>query len=116
MAAGCQGFLLQLELYLAAVQPAPMGPERVSALISRLTGKALEWANAIWGREGLTLDNYEDFTRRFRAVFDHPPEGRAVGGRRENACIISDRGRGAHKNSLWTFELWPPVWDGMSGP
>ncbi|KAM9534638.1 phosphatidylinositol glycan anchor biosynthesis class U protein [Salvelinus alpinus] len=43
--------------------------------------EALEWANAVWGREGPTLDNYEDFSHRFRAVFDHPPEGRAAGER-----------------------------------
>uniref|UniRef100_A0A674B569 Retrotransposon gag domain-containing protein n=1 Tax=Salmo trutta TaxID=8032 RepID=A0A674B569_SALTR len=80
-AAGCQGFLLQLELYLAAVQPPPSGRARVSALISCLTGKALEWANAIWEVEDPTQDNYEDFSRRIRAVFDHPPEGRAAGER-----------------------------------
>jgi hypothetical protein len=53
----------------------------VGALISCLTGKALEWANTIWGREGPTLNDYEDFSRRFRAVFDHPPEWRAAGER-----------------------------------
>ena len=37
-AAGCQGFLLQLELYLATVRPAPSGEESVSALVSCLTG------------------------------------------------------------------------------
>lgn len=41
-AAGCQGFLLQLELYLATVHPAPSGRESVSALITCLSGKALE--------------------------------------------------------------------------
>ena len=25
------------------------------------------------------MDQFEEFTRRFRAVFDHPPEGRAAG-------------------------------------
>ena len=73
--AGCQGFLLQLELYLAAVQPAPSGCERVSALISCLTGKALEWANTIWGRKGPTMDDYEDFSH-------------LKGARRESDCSI----------------------------
>ena len=27
------------------------------------------------------MDQFEEFTRRFRAVFDHPPEGRAAGER-----------------------------------
>ena len=46
-AANCQGFLLQLNLYLATVHPAPSDREKVSALVSCLTGKALEWANAL---------------------------------------------------------------------
>ena len=80
-AAQCQGFLLQLDLYLAIVHPAPSGGERVAALVSSLTGRALEWANAVW-REGDTApDHLEDFTQRFSAVFDHTPEGRAVGER-----------------------------------
>ena len=41
-AAGCQGFLLQLELYLATVRPTPSGAERVSVLVSCLMGRALE--------------------------------------------------------------------------
>jgi hypothetical protein len=44
-AAGYQGFLLQLELYLETVQRAPSGRESVSTLVSCLPGKALEWAN-----------------------------------------------------------------------
>eukprot|EP00063_Salmo_salar_P093765 XP_014068600.1 PREDICTED: moesin-like [Salmo salar] len=78
-AAGCQGFLLQLELYLATVRPAPSGEESVSLLISCLTGRALEWANAVWNGPDPLRNNYSEFTRRFRAVFDHPPEGRAAG-------------------------------------
>jgi hypothetical protein len=48
-AAGCQGFLCQLELYLATVHSAPSGYKSVSALISCLSGKELEWDNAEWG-------------------------------------------------------------------
>ena len=81
MATRCQGFLLQLELYLATVHPAPSGRERVSALVSCLSGKALEWAKAVWVEGDAVLDHVEEFTRRFRAVFAHPPEGRAVGER-----------------------------------
>uniref|UniRef100_A0A4W5PHU8 Retrotransposon gag domain-containing protein n=1 Tax=Hucho hucho TaxID=62062 RepID=A0A4W5PHU8_9TELE len=79
--ARCQGFLLQLELYLATVHPAPSGREKVSALVSCLSGKALEWANAEWEEGDAALDHFEEFTRCFRAVFDHPPEGRAAGER-----------------------------------
>ncbi|KAM9418955.1 LOW QUALITY PROTEIN: upstream stimulatory factor 2 [Salvelinus alpinus] len=79
--AGCQGFLLQLELYLATVRPTPSEEESVSALVSCLTGRALEWANAVWNGPDSARDHYHEFTRRFRAVFDHPPEGRAAGER-----------------------------------
>ena len=40
-AAGCQVFLLQLELYLATVRPTPSGEEMVSLLVFCLTGRAL---------------------------------------------------------------------------
>uniref|UniRef100_A0A8K9V225 Gypsy retrotransposon integrase-like protein 1 n=1 Tax=Oncorhynchus mykiss TaxID=8022 RepID=A0A8K9V225_ONCMY len=80
-AAGCQGFLLQLELYLATVRPTPSGEERVSVLISCLTGRALEWANAVWNGPDSAREHYPEFSRRFRAVFDHPLDGRAAGER-----------------------------------
>ena len=81
MAAGCQEFLLQLELYLATIPPTPSGEESVSVLVSCLTGRSLEWANAVWNGPDSARDHYPEFTRRFRAVFDHPPEGRAAGER-----------------------------------
>jgi hypothetical protein len=74
--------MLQLEFYLAIVHLAPSGYESVSALIYCLSGKALEWANAEWGSIDAASVRYEDFTRRFRAVYDHPPEGRVYEGMR----------------------------------
>ena len=71
--AGCQGFLLKLSLYLATVHPAPSDREKSYVL----TGKALEWASAVCGGGDAALDDFEEFTRCFRTVFDHPPEGRA---------------------------------------
>jgi hypothetical protein len=64
-AANCQGFLLQLDLYLATIHPAPSGRERVSSLVSSLTGKALEWANAVWREGDAALDQFEEFSLRF---------------------------------------------------
>ena len=69
-AAGCQGFLLQLELYLATLRPSPSGEESVSVLVSCLTGRALEWANAIWNGP-----NSARFPGRIR-----PPSGGPSGG------------------------------------
>nr|XP_029480046.1 striated muscle preferentially expressed protein kinase-like [Oncorhynchus nerka] len=60
MAARCQGFLLQLDLHLGTVHPAPSGRERVSSLVSCLSGKALEWASAMWVEGDAALDHFED--------------------------------------------------------
>ncbi|XP_029588786.1 protein ripply3-like [Salmo trutta] len=77
-AATCRGFLLQLDLFLATVHPVPSDREKSFTLISCLTGRALQWASAVCGGDDAALDHYEEFNRRFRAVFDHPPEGRAM--------------------------------------
>ena len=53
----------------------------MSALASCLTGKAPEWANAMWREGDAVLDQFEEFTCSFWEVFDHPPEGRAAGER-----------------------------------
>ena len=45
--ASCQGFLLKLHLYLATASPVPSDREKSYALVSCLTGKALEWASAV---------------------------------------------------------------------
>ena len=49
------------DLYLATVHPAPSGREKVSALVSSLSGKALEWDNAVCGEGDAALDHFEDF-------------------------------------------------------
>ena len=80
-AAGCKGFLLQLELYLATVHPTPSDGECVKVLVSCLLGKAREWANAVWEGPDSVRDHYPEFTPRFWALFDHPPVGSAAGER-----------------------------------
>uniref|UniRef100_A0AAY5JWB1 Ty3 transposon capsid-like protein domain-containing protein n=1 Tax=Esox lucius TaxID=8010 RepID=A0AAY5JWB1_ESOLU len=80
-AAQCSGFLLQLELYFTSLSPHPGDREKVSALVSCLRGKALDWANSIWSANGPELVHYEVFVGLFRAVFDHPPDVREVGER-----------------------------------
>ena len=62
-AAGCQGFLLQLDLYLATVQPAPSYKESVSVLVFCLTGRTREWANAVRNGPDSARGDYPEFTR-----------------------------------------------------
>ena len=61
----CQGFLLQFELYLATLRQTPSGEESVSLLVSCLSGRALDWANAVWNSPDSARDNFLEFTRRF---------------------------------------------------
>jgi hypothetical protein len=49
-----------MELYLANVHPAPSGGESVNALVSCLSGKALELANAVWNDPDSARDHYPD--------------------------------------------------------
>jgi hypothetical protein len=58
----------------------------VALVISVLTGRALEWVHAIWERNGPEVQSYERFTQLFRAVFDHPTEGREGGERLLRLC------------------------------
>uniref|UniRef100_A0A3B1K6C1 Ty3 transposon capsid-like protein domain-containing protein n=1 Tax=Astyanax mexicanus TaxID=7994 RepID=A0A3B1K6C1_ASTMX len=72
----CRGFLLQMSLFFAN-SPVSVDAARISFFISRLTGKALDWATAIWPSiEGCT---YEHFLREFKLVFDHPHHGQSQG-------------------------------------
>ena len=92
--------------------PAPSGSERMAALVSCLSGKALEWANAVWGEGDAALDDFEDFTRRFWAVFDHPPEGRVAGERLFHLM----QGTRSIQEFAMEFGSWPPARDGATGP
>lgn len=61
-AANCQGFLLQLNFYLATVHPDPSDREKGIALVSCLTGKALEWVNAVYRGGDAALDYFEELS------------------------------------------------------
>ena len=53
--------MLQLELYLATVSPTLSCEEIVSVVVSCLTGRALEWANAVWNGPDSARDHYPEF-------------------------------------------------------
>ncbi|KAL0150361.1 hypothetical protein M9458_054363 [Cirrhinus mrigala] len=69
-AAECSGFLLQINLFIQ-MQPQlfPLENAKVAFLISLLTGKALQWAKAIWDSENPIIHSYEQFTTHFSKVF-----------------------------------------------
>ncbi|KAI2646808.1 Transposon Tf2-8 polyprotein [Labeo rohita] len=69
-AAECSGFLLQVNLYIQ-MQPQQFPSEnaKVAFLTSLLTGKALQWAKAIWNSNNPIINSYEKFTSHFSKVF-----------------------------------------------
>ncbi|KAI4878293.1 hypothetical protein NFI96_008781, partial [Prochilodus magdalenae] len=50
---------------------------RISFVVSRLTGRALDWATAVWS--AYQTRTYDEFLSDFGAVFDHPHQDRAAG-------------------------------------
>ena len=79
--ARCRGFLLQCDLHLARHAGAAFERDKVALGIAVLTGRALEWAHAVWERDGPEVQSNESFTQLFCAIFDHLTEGREGGER-----------------------------------
>uniref|UniRef100_A0A673LNI8 DUF4939 domain-containing protein n=1 Tax=Sinocyclocheilus rhinocerous TaxID=307959 RepID=A0A673LNI8_9TELE len=69
-AASCSGFLLQCSLYLE-MQPHLFVSERgkVSFIISLLSGRALQWAEALWNSQSPWVHSLDGFVKHFREVF-----------------------------------------------
>uniref|UniRef100_A0A672MNG9 DUF4939 domain-containing protein n=1 Tax=Sinocyclocheilus grahami TaxID=75366 RepID=A0A672MNG9_SINGR len=69
-AAFSSGFLLQCSRYLE-MQPHLFVTERakVSFIISLLSGRALQWAEALWTAQSPGIHSLEGFVRHFREVF-----------------------------------------------
>uniref|UniRef100_A0A3B4D6I7 CCHC-type domain-containing protein n=1 Tax=Pygocentrus nattereri TaxID=42514 RepID=A0A3B4D6I7_PYGNA len=72
----CRGFLLQCSLFFDNF-PASTDQARISFIVSRLSEKALEWATASW--DHIHRMTYLQFLKEFKAVFDHPYEGKLSG-------------------------------------
>ncbi len=69
-AAACSGFLLQCSLYLE-MQPQLFPTERskIAFIISLLSGRALQWAEALWNADSPQVNSLESFVEHFREVF-----------------------------------------------
>ncbi len=76
----CKGFLLQCSLFVNQ-QPSlyPTESSRIAFVCSLLTGKALDWATAVWRTDGSAFPTFDSFLHQFREMFEHPAEGRGAG-------------------------------------
>lgn len=54
--------------------------QKISLLIQRLiTGRAQDWAAAVWREGSNTVMVYRAFLVEFKVVFDHPDQGQSSG-------------------------------------
>ncbi|KAI2661314.1 Transposon Tf2-6 polyprotein [Labeo rohita] len=76
----CKGFLLQCTLFVNQ-QPHlyPTDEGRIAFVCSLLTGKALEWATAVWDLGQPTFPSFTAFLRSFKEVFQPSPESSEAG-------------------------------------
>ncbi|KAK3515117.1 hypothetical protein QTP70_007024 [Hemibagrus guttatus] len=75
----CRGFLRQCEVFFSH-QPGIYREDgtKCAFLLSLLTGKALEWASAVWDADPLIRVSYSHFEEGIRKVFEHPAGGKDI--------------------------------------
>ncbi len=95
-----QRLLLQCSLFVNQ-QPSlyPTESSRIAFVCSLLTGKALDWATAVWRTDGTAFPTFDLFLHHFREVFEHPAEGRGAG---EQLLALS-QGRGTAADYALSF-------------
>uniref|UniRef100_A0AAR2KLN8 CCHC-type domain-containing protein n=1 Tax=Pygocentrus nattereri TaxID=42514 RepID=A0AAR2KLN8_PYGNA len=76
----CNSFLMQCTLYITH-NPSQfrLETDKVHFVISLLTGRAKEWATALWTVNSAILQSESRFLSQFKAVFDHSSTGKEVG-------------------------------------
>ncbi|KAL7868550.1 hypothetical protein SRHO_G00099340 [Serrasalmus rhombeus] len=76
----CNSFLMQCTLYITH-NPSQfrLETDKVHFVISLLTGRAKEWATALWTINSAILQSESRFLSQFKAVFAHSPTGKEVG-------------------------------------
>ncbi|RXN12284.1 Retrotransposon-derived PEG10 [Labeo rohita] len=78
----CRGFITQCTL-IFQLQPScfPTDSSKVAYIITLLTGKALDWASALWDKESPITSNFQCFLAEMKRVFLHSAD-RGEAGRR----------------------------------
>ncbi|KAI2646676.1 Transposon Tf2-9 polyprotein [Labeo rohita] len=71
----CKGFLLQCSLFVSQ-QPHlyPTDESKIAFVCSLLSGRALEWATAVWRLDRPTFPSFAAFLQRFKEVFQPSSE------------------------------------------
>ncbi|KAI2645459.1 Retrotransposon-derived protein PEG10 [Labeo rohita] len=79
-AAKCRGFLLQCTLFVNQ-QPHlyPTEEGKISFVCSLLTGRALDWATAVWRLDRPTFPSFAAFLQQFQGVFQPSSESGEAG-------------------------------------
>ncbi|KAL0162325.1 hypothetical protein M9458_041721, partial [Cirrhinus mrigala] len=79
-AAKCKGFLLQCSLFVNQ-QPHlyPTDEGKISFVCSLLTGRALDWATAVWRLDRPTFPSFAAFLQEFKGVFQPSSESSEAG-------------------------------------
>uniref|UniRef100_A0A3B1IBQ3 Gypsy retrotransposon integrase-like protein 1 n=1 Tax=Astyanax mexicanus TaxID=7994 RepID=A0A3B1IBQ3_ASTMX len=96
----CKGFLMQCTLYINH-HPAQFQSEvdKIHFVLSLLTGRAKEWATALWTNNSDVLHSESRFYALFKSVFDHPAAGRDVG------SLLCDLKQGSKSAAEYALEF-----------
>lgn len=83
----CGRFLLQCSLVFQQ-QPSTYNSDksRIAFILGLLTGKAAQWATALWESNSHICQSYLVFTQEMRRVFDHPVKGKEASKRLLALC------------------------------
>ncbi|XP_060729294.1 uncharacterized protein LOC132847773 [Tachysurus vachellii] len=72
----CKGFLMQCVLFVT--QQPSLYPSRIALVCSLLTGRALEWATAVWKEDGTAFPSFSHFLIQMHSMFKHPAGGESA--------------------------------------
>ncbi len=94
----CKGFLLQCSMFVSQ-QPMlyPTNDSHIAFVCSLLTGRAMEWATAVWSDNHSAFPTFTAFIQQFKEVFEHPAGGKEAG---EQLISLRQRGGSAADYAL----------------